>query len=118
LLRRCWVEGYRLRPVVLGLDFFVFDSAIASEAFALCREAVHVSLPWNEVSFNVVRCLLVVVDGDHALRTWDFHIEVESMNGCLKFIDRATPHDGIVWVDHVDNVECDLLTPRIGCYTK
>ena len=40
------------------------------------------------------------------------------MNGRLKFVDRATPHYGIVWVDHVDNVECDLLTPRVGLYTE
>jgi hypothetical protein len=90
LLRRCWVEGYRLRPVValeLRFDFFVYDRAIAFEAFALCREAVYVSLPWNEVPFDVVRCLLVAVDGDHALRAWDFHTEVETMNGRLKFVD-------------------------------
>jgi hypothetical protein len=49
-----------------GLDFFVFDWALALEAFVLCREAVYVSLPWNEVSFDVTRCLLVAVDGDHA----------------------------------------------------
>jgi hypothetical protein len=47
-----------------------------------------------------------------------FHAEVEPMNGRLKFVDRATPHYGVVWVDHVDNVECDLLTPRFGRYTK
>jgi hypothetical protein len=29
---------------------------------------VYVPLPWNEVPFDVARCLLVVVDGDHALR--------------------------------------------------
>jgi hypothetical protein len=40
------------------------------------------------------------------------------MNGCLKFVDGDTPHYGIVWVDHIDDVECDLLTPRARCYTK
>jgi hypothetical protein len=48
LLQRCWVEGYCLRPVValeLRFDFFVFDRAIAFEAFALCREVVYISLP-------------------------------------------------------------------------
>jgi hypothetical protein len=121
LLQCCWVEGYRLRLVValeLGLDFFVFDQAISFEAFTLCREAVYVSLPWNEVSFNVARCLLVIIDSDHALWPWDFHTEVEPMNGRLKFVDRASAHYGIVWVDHIDNVECDLLTPRAGCCTK
>ena len=76
------VEGYCLRPIValeLGLDFFVFDWASALEAFALCREAVYVSLPWNEVSFDVARCLLVALDSDHTLWAWDF-IEVEPMN--------------------------------------
>jgi hypothetical protein len=73
LLRCCWVEGYRLRPVValeLHFDFFVFDRAIAFEAFALYREAVYVLLSWNEVPFDVTCCLLVAVDGDHALRAW------------------------------------------------
>jgi hypothetical protein len=102
----------------LGVDFFVFDWALALEAFALCHEAVYVSFPWNKVSFDVARCLLVAVDSDHALWAWDFHAEVEPMNGCLKFVDRATPHYGVVWVDHVNNVECDLLTPRVGRYTK
>jgi hypothetical protein len=40
------------------------------------------------------------------------------MNGRLKFVDRAPSHYGIVWVDHVNNVECDLLTSRVGCYAK
>jgi hypothetical protein len=48
-LSRCFqVEGYRLRFVValeLRFDFFVFDRAITLEAFALCHEAVYVSLP-------------------------------------------------------------------------
>jgi hypothetical protein len=50
-----------------ALTFFAFDWALALEAFALCCEVVYVSLPWNEVSFNVARCLLVAVDSDHAL---------------------------------------------------
>jgi hypothetical protein len=90
----------------------------ALEAFALYCEAVYVSLPWNEVSFDVARCLLIAVDSDHTLWAWDFHIEVEPMNGRLKFVDRATPHYGIVWVDHIDDVKCDLLTPRARCCTK
>jgi hypothetical protein len=52
------------------------------------------------------------------LRAWDFHVEVESMNGHLKLVDRAPTHYGIVWVYHVDNIESDLLTSRIGCYTE
>jgi hypothetical protein len=28
------------------------------------------------------------------------------------------PHYGIVGVDHIDDIECDLLTPCTGCYTK
>jgi hypothetical protein len=121
LPRRRRVEGYCLRPIVsleLGLDFSVFDWANALKAFALYREAVYVSLPWDKVSFDVARCLLVTVDSDHTLWAWDFHTEVEPMNGCLKFVDRATPHYVIVWVDHIDDVECDLLTLRVGCYTK
>jgi hypothetical protein len=102
----------------LGLDLFIFDWAIAFEAFVLNCEAVYVLLLWNKVSFDVARCLLVVVDSDHTLWAWDFHTEVEPMNGRLKFVDRAPPHYGIVWVDHVDNVECDLLTLCAGCYTK
>ena len=90
LLRRCWVEGYCLRPVValeLGLDFSVFDWASALEAFALCHVTVYILLPWNEVSFDVARYLLVAVDSDHTLWAYDFHTEVEPMNGCLKFVN-------------------------------
>jgi hypothetical protein len=121
LSRHCRVEGYRLRSVValkLCFDFFVCDRATAFEAFALCGEVVYVPLPWNEVPLNVARCLLVVIDGYRALRAWDFHAEVESVNGRLKLVDRAPTHYGIVWVDIVDNIESDLLTSRIGCYTK
>jgi hypothetical protein len=70
LLRCCWVEGYCHRPIValeLGLDFSVFDWVSALEASTLCHEAVYILLPWNEVSFDVVRCLLVAIDTDHAL---------------------------------------------------
>jgi hypothetical protein len=100
------------------LTFFAFDWALDLDAFSLCCEAVNISLPWNEVSLNVARCLLVAVDSDHALWAWDFHAEIEPMNGCLKFVDRATPHYGVVRVDHVDNVECDLLTPCIRRCTE
>ena len=79
---------------------------------------MYVPLPWNKVPLNVARCLLVAINYDHALRTWDFHAEVESMNGRLDFVERAPSHYGIVWVDHIDNVEGDLLTSCIGCYTK
>ena len=47
------------------VTFFVFDQTIDFEAFALCREAVYVLLPWNEVPFDIARYLLVAVDGDH-----------------------------------------------------
>jgi hypothetical protein len=33
---------------------------------------------------------------------------------CLKLIDGSSPHYGVVRIDHVDYVECDLLTSRIG----
>jgi hypothetical protein len=70
LFRRCRVEGYRLRSVIaleLRFDFFVCDWVTAFEAFALCHEAVYVPLPWNEVPLNAAHCLLVAIDGDHAL---------------------------------------------------
>jgi hypothetical protein len=121
LFQCCWVEGYHLCPIValeLRFDFFIFDWAIVFEAFALCREALYVLLPWNEIPFDVVCYLQVAVYGDHALRTWDFHAEVESMNGRLDFVERAPSHYGIVWVDHIDNVEGDLLTSCIGCDAK
>jgi hypothetical protein len=81
-------RGTRLRFVVtleLRFDFFVCDRVTAFKVFALCREAVYVPLP--EVLFNVARCLLVVVDSDHALRAWDFHAKVEFVNGRLKLVD-------------------------------
>jgi hypothetical protein len=101
-----------------ALIFFVCDWAVRFKTFALSHEAVYVPLPWNEVPLNVARCLLVAINCDHTLRTWDFHAEVESVNGRLEPVDGASAHYGIVWVDHVDNVESDLLTSGIGCYTK
>jgi hypothetical protein len=55
-LRCCWIEGYCLRPVVtleLGVDFFIFNWALALKAFMLRCEVVYVSLPWHEVSFDI-----------------------------------------------------------------
>jgi hypothetical protein len=40
------------------------------------------------------------------------------MNGRFKFIDGAPTHYSVVRVNHVDDVEGDLLTPRIGCYAE
>jgi hypothetical protein len=121
LFRGCGIEGYYLHPVValqLGVDLFAFGWTLAVDAFALCGEAVNIALPWNKVSLNVSCCLLVSVDYDYALWAWDFHAEIKPMNGCLKLVDRTAPHYGVVWVDHVDYVECDLLTSRTRCRTK
>jgi hypothetical protein len=71
----------------LRFDFFVCDRVTAFKVFALFREAVYVLLPWDEVLFNVARCLLVAVDSDHALRAWDFHAKLEFGNGRLKLVD-------------------------------
>jgi hypothetical protein len=84
----------------------------------LGREAVHVSLSGDEVSFYVTRSLLVAVDRDGALRTWYLHAQVKSVNGCLKLVDGAPAHYGVVRIHHVDDVECDLLTSGIGCYIE
>jgi hypothetical protein len=86
--------------------------------FALRRKAVYVPLPWNEVSFNVARGLLVAIDCDHALRTWDLHAQVKSVDGRFKLVDGAPTHYCVIWVYHVDDVEGDLLTSCIGCYTE
>jgi hypothetical protein len=86
--------------------------------FALCRKAVHVPLPWNKVSFNVARSLLVAIDCDHALQTQDFHAQVKSVYDCFKLVDGAPTHYGVVRVYHVDDVEGDLLTSCIRCYTE
>jgi hypothetical protein len=40
------------------------------------------------------------------------------VNGCLKLVDGAPTHYGIVRVHHVDDVERDLFTSCIGCYTE
>jgi hypothetical protein len=86
--------------------------------FALRRKAVYVPLPWNKVSLNVARSLLVAIDCDHALQTRDFHAQVESVNGRFKLVDGAPTLYGVVRVYHVDDVEADLLTSCIGCYTE
>jgi|SRR5699024_6443837 hypothetical protein len=97
---------------------FFGNRAVRLGGFALRREAVHVPLPWNEVSFYVARDLLVAVNCDCALWTQDLHAQIESVNGCFKLVDGATTHDGVVRVHHVDNVESNLLTSGIGCYTE
>jgi hypothetical protein len=121
LLGRCLVEGNSLGPVVaLQLCFVMFFGGWAGGIgdLALGREAVYISLPGNEVPLYVARSLLVAVDCDGALRTWDLHAQVKSVNGCLKLVDGAPTHYGVVQVHHVDDVECDLLTSGIGCYTE
>jgi hypothetical protein len=84
----------------------------------LGREAVYVSLSGDEVSFYVTRNLLVAVNCDGALRTWDLHAQVKSMDSYLKLVDGAPAHYGVVRVHHVDDVERDLLASGIGCYTE
>jgi hypothetical protein len=121
LLGRCLVKGNCLCSIValqLCLCMLVGGWAGSLGDFALRRKAVYVPLPWNEVSFNVARGLLVAIDCDHALRTRDFHAQVKSVNGCFKLVDGAPTHYGVVRVYHVDDVEGDLLTSCIGCYTE
>jgi hypothetical protein len=40
------------------------------------------------------------------------------VNGCLKLVDGAPAHDGVVRIHHVDDIEGHLLTSGIGCYTE
>jgi hypothetical protein len=79
---------------------------------------VYVPLAWDEVSLNIARNLLVTLNCYHALRTRNFYAEVKSVNGRFKFIDGAPAHYGVVQLNHVDDVEGDQLTPRIGCYAE
>jgi hypothetical protein len=121
LLGRCLVEENSLGPVVaLQLCFVMFFGGWAGILgdLALGREAVYVPLSGNEIPFYVTRSLLVALDCDGALRTWDLHAQVKSVNGCLKLVDGAPTHYGVVRVHHVDDVERDLLTSCIGCYTE
>jgi hypothetical protein len=69
LLGCCLVKGNYLRPIIaLQLCLFmpVVGWAGSLGGLTLRREAVHVPLPWNEVSFYVARGLLVAMDCDHA----------------------------------------------------
>jgi hypothetical protein len=79
---------------------------------------MYVLLTWNKVSLDVACSLLVTVNRYHALRTRNFHTEIQSVNGCFKFIDGALTHYRAVGIDHVDNVEGDLFASRIGCYAE
>jgi hypothetical protein len=106
------------RCFVVVLYFFVGDWAGPFKTFVLCCEAVYVQLPWNEVSFNITRSLLVAINCDHTLRTQDFHAKEKSVNGRFKLVDGAPAHYGVVRVYHVDDVEGDLLALCIGCYTE
>ena len=101
LLGRCLVKGNIICPIVaLQLCLFMLFSGWAGSLgdLALRREEVYVPLPWNEVSFYVVRGLLVAVDCDRALRTRDLHAQVKFVNGCLKLVDGAPTHYGVVRV--------------------
>jgi hypothetical protein len=121
LFGRCLVEGNSLGPIVaLQLCLFMLFGGWAGRLgdLALGCEAVYVPLPRNKVSFYVARGLLVVVDCDRALRTRDLHAQVKSVNGCLKLVDGAPTHYGVVRVHHVDDVESDLLALCIGCYVE
>jgi hypothetical protein len=121
LLGRRRVEDNYLRSVValqLCLYLFVGGWAGCFEDFTLCCKAVYVPLTWNKVSLNVTRGLLVTVNRYHALRTRNFHAEVQSMNGRFKFIDGAPTHYGVVGIDHVNDVKGDLFASRIGCYAE
>lgn len=40
------------------------------------------------------------------------------MNGCLKLVDRAPAHDGVVRIHHINDIKGYLLTLGIGCYTE
>ena len=40
------------------------------------------------------------------------------MNGRFKFIDGAPTHYSVVGIDHVDDIEGDLLASCIGCYAE
>jgi hypothetical protein len=76
MLGRCLVEGNSLGPIVaLQMCLVMFFGGWAGRLgdLALGRKAVYVPLPRNEVSFYIARGLLVAVDCDRALRTWDLH---------------------------------------------
>jgi hypothetical protein len=40
------------------------------------------------------------------------------VNSCLKLVDGAPAHDGIVRIYHIHNIKSHLLTSGIGCYTE
>jgi hypothetical protein len=40
------------------------------------------------------------------------------VNGCLKLVDGAPAHNGVVRIHHIDDIEGHLLTLGIGCYTE
>jgi hypothetical protein len=73
-----WSRGTVVVALQLCLVMFFGGWAGRLGDLALGREAVYIPLPRNEVSFYVARDLLVVVDCDCALRTWDLHAQVKS----------------------------------------
>jgi hypothetical protein len=52
------------------------------------------------------------------LWAYNFHAQIEAMNGCLEFVYWPSSYDAIVGVDHVDYVEGHLLGPRIGALLR
>jgi hypothetical protein len=40
------------------------------------------------------------------------------VNGCLKLVDGAPAHDGVVRIYHIHNIKGHLLTSGIGCNTE
>jgi hypothetical protein len=115
------VEGNCLCSVVtLQLCFYFFVGGWTGRLgdFALCCKAVYVPLTGNDASLDIARSLLVAINRYHTLRAWNFHAEVQSMNVRFEFIDGAPTHYSVVGIDHVDDVESDLFTSRIGCYAE
>jgi hypothetical protein len=69
LLGRGLIEGNSLGPVValqLRLVMLFVSLAGGRKDLALGREAVHISLPGDEVSLYAARSLLIAIDRDGA----------------------------------------------------
>jgi hypothetical protein len=93
----------------LSFSWGYFLGALDNVAFVLKDKAVDVALSWDKVYFDVASSLLVTINYYCTERSWDFHAHVKAMNCCFKFVDGPSHHYGVVWIDHVNNVEGHLF---------
>jgi hypothetical protein len=104
-----------LATLQLCVDFFMFSWVRTAVVFAFCCWAMNIALSWDKVSFYVSCCLLVStlpIEGLVFSCTYRVCVLLPQTYWWIP------PHYSVVRVDHVDDVEGDLFTSRIGRHAE